>query len=95
MTPDVNEEFIKGRPRPLAEWEFSDGTLPWILDFLVAPGHLRPVLVDLRDEVFKDYEHLMYYRFKGMNRICKLISRAHRNTFVAQGRVTGEHDEAL
>jgi hemolysin-activating ACP:hemolysin acyltransferase len=87
LTPDVEREFIAGKPRALAEWEFSDGTSPWILDLVVAPGSLPYVLEDLRDVVFKDHAQLTYYRVKGGRRMCKRVSRNDRTTFMAAGRL--------
>lgn len=86
LTPDVERRYIGGKPRPLAEWEFSDGTSPWVLDFAVLPGMLRQVMEDLRDVVFKDHEHLTYYRQKNNHRLCKRISRNDRTSFMAAGR---------
>ena len=86
LTPDVEDEFIAGNPRRLAEWEFNDGTSPWILDLAVAPGSLPYVLQDLRDEVFREHEHLTYYRVKNERRVCKRVSRDDRTSFMAAGR---------
>ena len=86
LTPDVERRFIGGKPRPLADWEFSDGTSAWILDFAVAPGMLQKVLADLRDVVFKDHDQLTYYRLKGQRRLCKRVSRGDHSSFMAAGR---------
>ncbi|MFG6428693.1 toxin-activating lysine-acyltransferase [Roseateles sp. LYH14W] len=86
LTPDVEREFISGKPRALADWEYSDGTSAWILDMAVAPGSLPHVLQDLRDVVFKDQEQLTYFRVKGGRRMCKRVSRADRSSFMAAGR---------
>ncbi len=86
LTPDVERLFISGKAYPLADWEFSDGTSAWVLDFAVTPGLLRPVMEDLRDEVFKDHGQLTYYRQKGSRRTCKRISRSDRTTFMAAAR---------
>src|SRR4051812_23054467 len=90
LTPDVERRFVRGKPRELAEWEFSDGTSAWVLDFAVAPGMLRRVMEDLRDVVFKDHDHLTYYRQKGRRRLCKQVSRSNRTSFMAAGRRTQE-----
>ena len=90
LTPEVERRYIGGKPRPLADWEFSDGTSAWVLDFAVAPGLLRKVMADLRDEVFKDHDLLTYYRLKGQRRLCKRISRIDRTSFMAAGRRTQE-----
>lgn len=86
LTPDVERRFIGGKPRALAEWEFNDGTSAWILDFGVTPGLLSHVMSDLRDVVFKEHDHLTYYRHKGKRRLCKRISRSDRTSFMAAGR---------
>jgi hemolysin-activating ACP:hemolysin acyltransferase len=86
LTPEVEDEFISGQPRPLAEWEFNDGTSPWILDMAVEQGSLPYVLEDLRDVVFRDHEQLSYFRVKGGRRMCKRVSRLDRTTFMAAGR---------
>lgn len=86
LTPDVEDEYISDKPRPLASWEFSDGTSAWVLDFAVAPGMVRKVLADLRDVVFKDHEQLTYYRVKGQQRLCKRVSRSDHTSFMAAGR---------
>jgi hemolysin-activating ACP:hemolysin acyltransferase len=86
VTPDVERDYIAGRPRSLADWEFSDGTSAWVLDFAVAPGLLRAVMEDLRDVVFKDHEQLTYVRIKGQRRLCKRVSRSDRTSFMAAGR---------
>jgi len=89
LTPDVEREFIAGKPRALAEWEFSDGTSAWILDLAVAQGSLPYVLEDLRDVVFREYQQLTYFRVKGGRRMCKRISRDDRTSFMAAGRRQG------
>jgi hemolysin-activating ACP:hemolysin acyltransferase len=86
LTPDVERRFIGGKPRPLAEWEFSDGTSAWVMDFAVAPGLLPKVMADLRDVVLKDHEQLTYYRLKGQRRLCKRVSRSDHSSFMAAGR---------
>jgi len=86
LTPDVENEFIAGTPRALAEWEFNDGTSPWILDFAVAPGSLPYVLRDLRDEVFRAQPQLTYWRTRRDSRACKRVSRDDRSSFMAAGR---------
>jgi hemolysin-activating ACP:hemolysin acyltransferase len=86
LTPEVEGEFISGQPRPLAGWEFNDGTSPWILDMAVAQGSLPYVLEDLRDVVFGDREHLSYFRVRGGRTVCKRVSRLDRTTFMAAGR---------
>ena len=86
LTPEVEDEFISGAPRALAEWEFNDGTSPWILDMAVAPGSLPYVLADLRDVVFSEHEQLTYFRVKGERTRCKRVSRDDRTTFMSAGR---------
>jgi hemolysin-activating ACP:hemolysin acyltransferase len=86
LTPEVEDEFIAVKPRPLAEWEFNDGTSPWILDMAVAPGSLPYVLEDLRDVVFRDHEQLTYFRIKGERTVCKRVTRLDHSTFMATGR---------
>lgn len=86
LTSDVENEFISGAPRPLAEWEFNDGTSTWILDMAVAPGSLDYVLEDLRDVVFREQEQLTYFRTRGGRTVCKRVSRLDRSTFMAAGR---------
>jgi hemolysin-activating ACP:hemolysin acyltransferase len=86
LTPEVEDEFLSGEPRPLAEWEFNDGTSPWILDMVVAPGSLQYVLEDLRDVVFREYPHLTYFRVKRERRLFKRVSRLDRTTFMSAGR---------
>lgn len=86
LTPDVERLYISGRPRPLADWEFSDGTSPWVLDFAVAPGLVRPVMEDLRDLVFQDYNQLTYFRQKGSRLTCKRLTRDDRTSFMTAGR---------
>jgi hemolysin-activating ACP:hemolysin acyltransferase len=88
LTPDVESEYIADTPRPLAAWEFSDGTSAWVLDFAVAPGLLRRVMEDLRDDVFKEHEQLTYYRIKGEQRVCKRIRRDDRTSFMTAGHRT-------
>jgi hemolysin-activating ACP:hemolysin acyltransferase len=89
LTPEVEREFIAGKPRALAEWEYGDGTSPWVLDMAVAPGSLTYVMEDLRDSVFKDHEQLTYFRVKGGRRMCKRISRQSRTSFIAASRRQG------
>jgi hemolysin-activating ACP:hemolysin acyltransferase len=86
LTPDVEDEFISDKPRPLADWEFNDGTSPWILDMAVAPGSLPYVLEDLRDVVFHEHEQLTYFRVKNGHMVCRRVSRLDRTTFMTAGR---------
>jgi len=86
LTPDVAMQFAAGKPGQLAEWECSDGTCAWILDFLALPGCLGQVMADLRDVVFKEYEQVDYYRIKGRMRRSKRVSRNDRTSFMAVGR---------
>lgn len=85
LTPDVECDYIAGKPRPLMDWEFSDGTSACVLDFAAMPGMLRPIMKDLRDVVFKDHEQLTYYRNKGQRRLCKRISRSDCSSFMLAG----------
>lgn len=89
LSPDVEQEYVDCNPRPLAEWEFNDGTSPWILDFAVAPGSLPYVLADLRDSVFEGYEHVTYYRMKAGGLLCKRLSRDDRTSFMSRARRLG------
>lgn len=89
LTPDVEEEFISGNPRPLQEWEFNDGVSPWILDMGVKPGSLPYILEDLRDVVFCEHEQLSYFRLKSGRMVCKRVSRLDRTTFMSAGRRGG------
>lgn len=86
LTPDVEDEFISGQPRALADWEFNDGTSPWILDMAVESGSLPYVLADLRDVVFSEHEQLTYFRVKGGQTVCKRVSRSDRTTFMSAAR---------
>jgi hypothetical protein len=86
LTPDVETDYIAGQPRPLADWEFSDGTSPWVLAFGAMPEMLPKLLENLRDVVFKDHQHVTYHRFKGQHRLSKRISRGDRSSFMAAGR---------
>ncbi|MFG6417308.1 toxin-activating lysine-acyltransferase [Roseateles sp. DC23W] len=86
LTPDVERDLLAGRPRVLADWEYNDGSSPWILDMAVLPGALPYVLEDLRDVVFKDHEQLTYFRLKGAKRIFKRLSRQDRSSFIKAGR---------
>lgn len=86
LAPEVEQEFISAQPRPLADWEFNDGTSPWILDMAVAPGSLPYVLEDLRDVVFREHEQLTYFRVKGGHTVCKQVSRLDRTTFMSGAR---------
>lgn len=86
LTPDVERQYISGKPRPLADWEFSDGTSAWVLDFAVSPGLLRPVMEDLRDIVFQDHDQLTYFREKRSRLTCKRLTRDGRTSFMAAGR---------
>lgn len=89
LTPDAEREFIGGKARALADWEFSDGTNAWILDLAVAPGSLPYVLEDLRDNVFKDHDQVTYTRLRGGKRLCKRVSRNDRTSFMMAGRRAG------
>lgn len=89
LRPDVERAFIAGKPRVLADWEYSDGSSAWILDMAVAPGSLPYVLEDLRDVVFKGHEQVTYFRTKGARRLCKRVSRHDRSSFIAAGRHAG------
>jgi hemolysin-activating ACP:hemolysin acyltransferase len=89
LSPDVEREYVDCNPRPLAEWEFNEGTSPWILDLAVAPGSLPYVLADLRDSVFKGYEHVTYFRAKSGRLTCKRISREDRTSFMSHARRSG------
>ncbi len=86
LTPDVEDEYIACAPRPLHDWEFNDGTSPWIIDMLVAQGSLPYVLEDLRDVVFNEHEQLTYFRSKGGRTMCKRVSRMDHTTFMSAGR---------
>ena len=83
LSPDVESEYLACNPRPLAEWEFNDGTSPWRLDFAVAQGSLPYVLADLRDAVFPHYECVTYFRMKGARLVCKRVGRNDRTSFMS------------
>jgi hemolysin-activating ACP:hemolysin acyltransferase len=83
LSPEVEQEFLSGQVRPLAAWEYNEGTRPWILDLFVAPGSLRHVLEDLRDVVFRDHQQVTYRRSKGGWLLCRQVSRSDRTTFMS------------
>jgi hemolysin-activating ACP:hemolysin acyltransferase len=90
LSPDVERAFLSGKYRALDEWEYNDGTSPWVLDMVVAPGSLRYVLEDLRDVVFKDCPWLTYFRTKGDKRLFKRVSRQSRASFFSTAREGGQ-----
>jgi len=87
LTPDVEKEFLSGKCRQLAEWEYNDGTSAWILDMVVSHGTLAYVLDDLRDTVFRRHKQLTYFRVKGDRRIFKRLHRSSTSNFLRRGNV--------
>lgn len=62
--------------------EWNDGHTAWIIDFCALPGHLKPILKDMRDHVFRDQETVRYYREKtGRARLYKEVSRGQYGSF--------------
>ena len=95
LTPDVEREFIAGKPRPLADWEYSDGTNAWVLDMAVAPGSLRYVLEDLRDVVFEGRAtDLLPYQGRAPP-VQARVSRQDGSSFIAAGPPEGCSMSAL
>jgi hemolysin-activating ACP:hemolysin acyltransferase len=85
LTPDVEQQFLDGNFRELAEWEYDDGTSAWILEMAVAPGSLSYVLEDLRDTVFRNEKRVTYFRLKRGKKICKRVSRSAYSSFLRTG----------
>lgn len=87
VTPGLEQELLAGATRPLAEWEYNDGDRAWVLDMAVSRGSLPYVLEDLRDSVFRDCDHVTYFRIKQGRRIFKRVSRlTHSNFFMRASR---------
>ncbi|MEQ1638472.1 MAG: toxin-activating lysine-acyltransferase [Methylococcales bacterium] len=86
LAPDVEQRFLLGKELSLHIAEWNEGASLWIIDFLVSDGALPYVLRDMRDDLFKDYDTITYFRYKNGQRIAKRLSRQDGGAFF---RVTG------
>lgn len=85
LTPDVERRMLNSKDMSLPTEEWTQGTSLWIIDFLVPSGSLSYVLRDMRDNLFKNYDTITYFRFKNGRRIAKQWSRTDRGGFFARG----------
>lgn len=83
LSPEVEAEFLAGRPRPLAHWEYNEGTSAWLIDFAVAPASLPYVFDDLRDRVFAAHPAVHYFRGEGETRVVERACRREGTGFMA------------
>lgn len=81
LESDAEERFLETGEWDLHESEWKEGDTLWIVDFFAPFGHLRPILADLRDSVFKGRRTLRYARTKNERVICKELSRASKCHF--------------
>ena len=64
--------------------EWNEGQSLWIVDFVAPFGHLRHVLADLRDNVFRERAQLRYCRRRNGAVVHRCISRSMRASFFAR-----------
>lgn len=74
LAQDTYAQFKAGRVRPLEQFEWNEGYMPWIVDFLVRPGSLVYVARDLRTKLFVGCREISYIR----TRRGQTIRRTHR-----------------
>jgi hemolysin-activating ACP:hemolysin acyltransferase len=71
----TEERIIKTGVVDLHPSEFNEGNALWILDLFVPFGHIAYVLKDLRDNLFKSYTALRFFRVKQNCVIVKELNR--------------------
>ncbi len=76
LAPDVEKRLLSGEDYHLQTCEWNEGASLWIMDMVFPYGSIRHVLKDLRDELFKGFETVTYFRIKNGKRIFKRVSRA-------------------
>lgn len=86
LESDVEERFLETGQWDLHESEWKEGRSLWIVDFLVPFGHLRNVMADLRDNLFKGQNAIRYARTKNEKVICKELSRECVSSFFRKNR---------
>lgn len=75
LAPDVERRLLSGEDYHLHTCEWNEGASLWIMDMVFPYGSIKHVLNDLRDNLFKDYDTLTYFRIRNGKRIFKRVSR--------------------
>ena len=81
VAADVEARFLSGAPTALHESEWNEGNRLWVIDLLAPLGHVRYILRDLRDNVFRDQHCARYFRVKDNRRLVKEVVRDPRLSF--------------
>lgn len=76
LAPDVEKRLLSGEDYRLHTCEWNEGTSLWIMDMSFPHGSIKHVLKDWRDNLFKNFDTLTYFRVKSGKRIFKRVSRA-------------------
>lgn len=97
LAPDVEKRLLSGEDYHLQTCEWNEGANLWIMDLVFPHGSIKHVLQDLRDNLFKDFETLTYFRIKNGKRIFKRVSRADGGYFFrsSQSRVQAPESAPL
>jgi hemolysin-activating ACP:hemolysin acyltransferase len=86
LAQDVEDRFLTSGQWSLHESEWREGNIAWIVDFVAPFGHIRPILTDLRDNVFRSIPSIRYYRIKRGTLIAKELDRTSKVTFFLRGK---------
>ena len=76
LAPVVEKRLLSGEDYQLQTCEWNEGASLWIMDMVVHYGSIKHVLKDWRDNLFKNFDTLTYFRVKNGKRIFKRVSRA-------------------
>ncbi|MBX9798745.1 MAG: toxin-activating lysine-acyltransferase [Burkholderiaceae bacterium] len=81
LADDVQQRYFQTGSFDLHLSEWNEGNSLWILDFVAPKGHLRYILRDLRDRLFREDHSVRYARVKRGRKVAKEISRASKSHF--------------
>jgi cytolysin-activating lysine-acyltransferase len=85
FAPDSEERYMQSGPTAIHVSEWNEGEALWIIDFLVPLGHVRHVLRDLRDVVFKEHSRISWFRVKQGRALLRRLSRGTGSSFLRPG----------
>jgi hemolysin-activating ACP:hemolysin acyltransferase len=86
----LEPQLINGGPDNLDVKDFSLKGNAWLIDFNAQLGALPDILLDIRDNAFRNCETLTYFRFKKNRRIVKRITRNSEASFFRASPKTTE-----
>jgi hemolysin-activating ACP:hemolysin acyltransferase len=91
LSPEVENRIINEALTTLHVSEWDEGSSLWLMDLVIPYGHIRRVLVDLRDVLFPNEERLRYFSSRHGKLVVRKVDRSCRYHFSKSQLQLPEH----